>query len=757
MGIGAALAMGLVQGFTKNIEKEQQNREADSKKLDDLNTLMFDAALKGTLHPTNATVISASIRDARGELDDKERISIFGKSTPRVGVDVSELAPFLHYSDPNKKDDDGITKTFGKGVDFTSPYWKTMNASTANDWLAEVAAKHTAYQSIYAEHPDVYQSVVQAVEGAKRTVMQKAIESAGGDKTKVQVPKFTFLDPFTNFGSDMNLQNLPASAENVTITNDELSKAFNTNVVTSFSFSEEASEEMHRVAGISTDSPEELNAMSQIAKGLGTSVAELGNTWKTYTARFGMTDDMSFQLLTASIQLGGKNPYINTLDPDEQYYTYSDTEKVSAYQTIASMSPDKAFNSLVFMLAPYMKYNKESGMILPGYDTLGSPTQKQDYVVKRLGGQFKNFGELDKMVTANETAVNQLETYIATLDMTNAPLAYQQTKLFLNGLFGFTSDRSFFGALKRDLFTGNTEEQKDARIKASGGREYYLDENNAYQSYLDEKVNTATDAGLSAELEAFRVGLAFQMARAADPSGRLSNQDIELQMVRLGGPFRTIDDAVAATGVVLDQFKEEVAKYKVFRDFGAGTGNMSDADAGVIDAAIVIKDMERTANRVGTIVQETQAAAATSFENRSQNPSANFTAADGSEVYMALDDSGASVRGMNGKVIYTDAEGSVVTDVIPKQAAPSGGGEEAQAVPEETKPEQPEGETVEEPAAPTGEAPTAGIPYTEAVGTDAKYSVSGTSPNIILTEKATGKALPGTYRFEGSMFVQNSI
>ena len=78
------------------------------------------------------------------------------------------------------------------------------------------------------------------------------MESAGGDETKVQIPKFTFLNPFTNFGSDMNLGSLPAAAENVALTNEALSKAFNTNVVTSFSFSEEASEEMHRVAGIAT-------------------------------------------------------------------------------------------------------------------------------------------------------------------------------------------------------------------------------------------------------------------------------------------------------------------------------------------------------------------------------------------------------------------------------------------------------------------------------------------------------------------------
>jgi hypothetical protein len=54
MGFGAALAMGLVQGFTKNIEEEKARRQADYQKIDNLNTLMFDAAAKGNLNPTNA-------------------------------------------------------------------------------------------------------------------------------------------------------------------------------------------------------------------------------------------------------------------------------------------------------------------------------------------------------------------------------------------------------------------------------------------------------------------------------------------------------------------------------------------------------------------------------------------------------------------------------------------------------------------------------------------------------------------------------
>ena len=40
-------------------------------------------------------------------------------------------------------------------------------------------------------------------------------------------------------------------------------------------------------------------------------------------------------------------------------------------------------------------------------------------------------------------------------------------------------------------------------------------------------------------IEAIKISLAFKMARAADPSGRLSNQDVEAQYVRLGRPTFT--------------------------------------------------------------------------------------------------------------------------------------------------------------------------------------------------------------------------
>ena len=48
------------------------------------------------------------------------------------------------------------------------------------------------------------------------------------------------------------------------------------------------------------------------------------------------------------------------------------------------------------------------------------------------------------------------------------------------------------------------------------------------------------------------------MARALDPSGRLSNQDIEQQFVKLGGNFTTEAGSLSGIKVAIDEFKDKV-------------------------------------------------------------------------------------------------------------------------------------------------------------------------------------------------------
>jgi len=85
------------------------------------------------------------------------------------------------------------------------------------------------------------------------------------------------------------------------------------------------------------------------------------------------------------------------------------------------------------------------------------------------------------------------------------------------------------------------------------------------------------------------------MARAADPSGRLSNQDIEQQFVKLAGNFGTEASALSGIQVAIDEFKEKAAVNKQIFDF------VKDGDARkletfrTIDALFVVNDIRRKA------------------------------------------------------------------------------------------------------------------------------------------------------------------
>ena len=46
MGIGAAFATGLIGGLTRNMEREYEKRQSDQQKIDDVQTLLTEYAMK---------------------------------------------------------------------------------------------------------------------------------------------------------------------------------------------------------------------------------------------------------------------------------------------------------------------------------------------------------------------------------------------------------------------------------------------------------------------------------------------------------------------------------------------------------------------------------------------------------------------------------------------------------------------------------------------------------------------------------------
>ena len=96
MGIGIALATGLVQGFTRNIQEEKAMRLGEQEKLDALNTIIAEAAVGNkNFNKANADKLGDMIKASQGKMDDRERINIFGQAAERVNVDFTGVLSTL--------------------------------------------------------------------------------------------------------------------------------------------------------------------------------------------------------------------------------------------------------------------------------------------------------------------------------------------------------------------------------------------------------------------------------------------------------------------------------------------------------------------------------------------------------------------------------------------------------------------------------------------------------------------------------------
>jgi len=96
------------------------------------------------------------------------------------------------------------------------------------------------------------------------------------------------------------------------------------------------------------------------------------------------------------------------------------------------------------------------------------------------------------------------------------------------------------------------------------------------------------------EIDALKLSLAAQMARAVDPSGRLSNQDFEIQLQRLGqtGLFTSNVQAGASLGVVIDEFKRRQRRLEVLHEVASKPAEFGKREARILKADATIRRIQ---------------------------------------------------------------------------------------------------------------------------------------------------------------------
>lgn len=167
--------------------------------------------------------------------------------------------------------------------------------------------------------------------------------------------------------------------------------------------------------------------------------------------------------------------------------------------------------------------------------------------------------------------------------------------------------------------------------------------------------NAGIDLAAISEADGLRLTLAAKMARAVDPSGRLSNQDFEIQLRRLGSANFSSPQAIKAS---LELVRKEFAKDLEYKNMLAAvledTRALTPQVARVVQANILHRAIEKkvfgTRGRGGIVQDAGTDEATTPVTTRQSSKTLN-----GSPIYII-------VGGPNDGVYSTDPEG---TQIVP--------------------------------------------------------------------------------------------
>mgnify|MGYP003131625202 CR=1 FL=1 len=313
-----------------------------------------------------------------------------------------------------------------------------------------------------------------------------------------------------------------------------------------------------------------------------------------------------------------------TISNENKINLFHRTMKVASMQGARGLDPNRSllkynreeiikFNNAIYDGKVVKQGNiRLAGAVLMPIMEVPDEDVKKSYEDSRIeytGSQymsFQRFGDIAKSdKTKRELGVRvenlrtsvgnlrRLQTDVATLNTTDA---FNKLREFAIGVFG---EKGFVSNIITEF--SKTSDIKVGGVYDLGNGETRQALTQEYIKGLQDNINSKT--GIAAQIEATRISLAFQMARAADPSGRLSNQDIDLQLRRLGGAaFASPEFAIRQIQTVLDDFERELQTIEIFHKYGQNTSRLTKNEAryidGVIAANYVNKKMQEYNNPI---------------------------------------------------------------------------------------------------------------------------------------------------------------
>ena len=587
MSFGLGLVKGLVGGFTRNIQEERQARATDDQRLAALEDTLFAAALDPKKKIPQE--LGNMLKDAKTKLEGRESIDLFGREGPRLRLDIDKL-----QSIANSVDGDGMIKIGTYVFPGSKAYFDAKNTydQSREYWTSlqnhiAVPENLIAFRTHFQNTPSDLSFLNADFKRNRKYYLNGYTlrETPKGKDGEMKSLVRTTMEDF-KLGSIMDLYdgNNDSSDESEAL-EESYSQFLNNNKMMALSKGAvffPYKKDGKKLAYAYKPEEDELTALQLMATDYGYK-GKLNKFLFDYASNFapdgiyeGDIDDeektkVAYGYLFHAMELRKlkindpnmiKQPEI--MDYLDQTFGSNDAKKVLA-MSIAMPKPVRPGSEL-----------EANGVITAG--------MSRDQELLGILGKGLSKADFNKGYDAVIKARNQLKQLLQLRQKIKLSdgLVEEMYKIGF-GLFGTGGQVSQFATL-----LGNQSEDDASEFDKTIRKAF--------------NVSSADELG---KIEALKIELAFTLARAADPSGRLSNQDFEVQLRRLGttGIFTNIPSQVSAIETVLEDTQNMLERktllYRILNKPAFGKSNvLSDKERRTVYASKQFHQIRRETREI---------------------------------------------------------------------------------------------------------------------------------------------------------------
>ena len=563
MSIGLAFVQGLVGGFQKNIEREQTARDADDQRLAGLQDTLFAATAKAAAEGNPVPKqLGEILKNAKTDVSNRPDIGLFGTGkADRLNLDFTGLAGTINGVDAN-------TINFGS---YSLPATKMYadKATIRNDYghskeFFLSLQNHFSTEETRKKFLDHFKNNKNDLNILRKEFFKRKKNYLQGwtqDKSKINETdnELVFTELFKDYalGPLQEMFGTSSSTKDTVSTLNSASKNKGSGLPKTIFFKTE-----NKNTAYSYSNFKDLNVLEQIAKNNGYSSTQEYVWDYQELAPAGLLEDVD-----------ENNPYASIKSHYKYMFHGVELFKLGAGDILKLDTPEKKKAvkdyidehlggdryQAVLALAPIIKEPFVAGSELTRNGVIVSGKKREDELFEILG--YKK-DEFNKAFTNAVGSVNDLKSLLQLESevKTSAGLMRALTRLGFN-IFGPTGQLDQFGQV---LFNGGV---KDSNNDTAG----------AFQATIQKYMGS--DPSKYGQIESMKISLAAKMARAVDPAGRLSNQDFDMQLQRLGqvGIFTSKIEQVSALKTVIAEFERIQTRLtvmnKIINKPATGTSN----------------------------------------------------------------------------------------------------------------------------------------------------------------------------------------